>query len=309
MKKIFLTLVLIFAFNLPLYAATEFTIETGAVSSDVIIPDSITYSDDVTSDDVTEYFYSLTGNYKFPTIADALLFANSPEDYLTAKKTSATDEATISGDIPDLSEITLKLGSGYSSANNVIGDDIINFNNYPRISTVEISPSSGTISLYVPGTAERHFNFDGGPSVTLKNLTFEGTSNNAKGGILVGGGEVTFDSVKFQKIDMSGSDGGAANITGGTATFTSCTFENDTAENGGGVNITGGTVTFDGSTEFKNNTANLSGGALFVKGGTVTLASGVTFSGNTATTYGGGAILQFLVIRMKFIQMILNKSK
>jgi len=274
MKKFFLAFLLIFALSLPAYA-TDFTIISGTPSALYTL---VSGDVSVTSDD----FIQLTGVYEFTTIENALSFANDTKAYIN--NTYGLNLELAEDEAENFPDVALKL-----SASN-IGSDAITFSNYGNVTTIEISPSgSSTMTLSTPGTASRHFYFDNsGATITLKNLILNG--NSGVGGVSITNGTVNFDTVTFQNIDVSGSalNGGAAIISGGTANFSGCTFDANTASSGGAVYVSGGTATFDGTTSFTGNTATASGGAIDINGGTVTFSSSSTFSNNTAEN--GGAV-------------------
>lgn len=144
------------------------------------------------------------------------------------------------------------------------------------------------------------------------------TNNTATGSFLSHGGGVNVDS--FNTASVGGP-------SAGTATFTGCTFSNNTAEmEGGGLNLSadlhdvnvttctasnnqtigsggasagggidiehsfGGTVTISGGS-VTNNTAAGSGGGINITFNPNVSISGMTISGNTSTNSGGGSAL------------------
>ena len=282
LKKFFLALIFVAAFSLPA-AATDFIIVSGAVSSDLWYSEIV--SDDTASDDISgeetspDIVYKLNpAPYRFATIKDALEFADSPADYLGLELTDAEDS---------FSNVSMKIQTADSASSSIFGGEI-RMGNYSNISTLDISPSrNDPMTLYTPDSASRHFTFDSSVTVTLTNFVLEGSSGT--GGLLIDNGTVTLDTVVFQNMNLSSANGGAVSVTGGTATFTDCSFTGNTANNGGAVSVTGGSVSFSSGTTFSNNKAGTNGGAILLNASGVTLEiEEITFDSNDAQN--GGAI-------------------
>ena len=275
MKKFVFALFLVFVLSFSA-SATEFII--GTSSADLYTVE--TYSDDVTSEDVTEYHLTAEP-YRFTNIKDALTFANDPATYLGI--TLADGEAA------NFPEVALTLDRSDSTASSIFGGEI-KLSDYPNITTLDINLSGTSKTLYTPSSSARHFTFDSGATVSMKNLIFYG--DNANGGLSISNGTVNLESIKFQYMNLSGSNGGAVSITGGSGhTFKDCEFTNNTASNGGAVSITGGSsISFSGTNSFVNNIASTNGGAILLNASGVTLdLNGITFDSNHAQN--GGAVI------------------
>ena len=88
--------------------------------------------------------------------------------------------------------------------------------------------------------------------------------------------------------------GGAIHVAGGTTTFGSIAFENNSGTLGGAVYSTGGStrITFNSSAVFgladtTYHNAAYRGGALYIDSGTVNFATSASFENNTAHDHGG----------------------
>ena len=160
------------------------------------------------------------------------------------------------------------------------------------LETLTINGGGKKFTTYDDGV--RHFEISGsGPVVTFQRITFD---NNDGGGVLVTEGTVSFDSVTFSGIDVTGLDddssernGAALRIAGGEVRINNATFTSNKADNGGAIHISNGTVNFAGSNTFSANEAETDGGAIQVTGGTVNFSGTNDFKDtNKAGGSGGG---------------------
>jgi hypothetical protein len=163
--------------------------------------------------------------------------------------------------------------------------------------TVKID-GSGHAILDGRGTSTM-FSIDAGGTLIVKGVALQNGyvgGYGSGGAVFVGGGSATFSSCSFvQNTAIDG--GGAVYLGGGSATFSSCLFVNNTGggaygeDGNGGVVLVlyGGSATFS-SCSFVNNTATDQadgGGAVYVGGGSATFSS-CSFVKNTAIL--GGAM-------------------
>lgn len=169
--------------------------------------------------------------------------------------------------------------------------------NFPFNYTIEIpikspDPASQDITEVVfrgtgaltAASGARHFKVVAGGKLTVESgVTLQGLTSG--GGVELMDGEAEFNGTTFKS--NSYADGGAANVSGGRATFSNVKFEsNTTSSNGGAVNVaSGATATFNGAT-FTSNTAT-NGGAVYAAG-TATFSGTNSFTGNSAVR--GGAV-------------------
>jgi hypothetical protein len=116
------------------------------------------------------------------------------------------------------------------------------------------------------------------------------------GGTLGKGGTLIVKGVTLQNgYDSDIADyGGAVALNGGSATFSSCSFVNNTAVGGGAVFVTAfggvGSVTFLSCSFVKNTATSLRGGAVLVASGSAAFSS-CSFVKNTVASYElGGAV-------------------
>jgi hypothetical protein len=129
---------------------------------------------------------------------------------------------------------------------------------------------------------------------TFTGCTFTGNSSPNGGALNIEGAStiVNFTNCSFTGniADVLGATtgtGGVANVSGGTTTFTTCTFTANSSEADAGViGQEGGSITVTGGS-FLNNTGG--GGCVYRSRGGATTAgsatfSGVTFTGNTSPT-------------------------
>ena len=174
-------------------------------------------------------------------------------------------------DLPEGSTITV---NGTITATNDYGND--NRGVIDITKNITIQGQNGASSdmlnanrVSLSTNAHPVFRVSGGKTLTLKNLTLTG----GKG--------------------ISGTFGGAINVTGGgtTAELEGCTIEDCQAEKGGAIGCgKGSTVTLTNTT-IKKCTAHTSGntssgGAIYAEGATVTM-TGCTLTGNKADKQGG----------------------
>ena len=125
-------------------------------------------------------------------------------------------------------------------------------------------------------------------------ITRDGTAPAFRLFYLIGGADLTLDSLNLSNGSSSG-DGGAIYMTGSgggaqgsTLTVSSSTLSGNSASTTGGAISGGGTLVVSNST-FSGNSANHGGGGIRRGGGTLVVSSS-TFSGNSA--FEGGAINQ-----------------
>ncbi|PEN14447.1 hypothetical protein CRI94_05320 [Longibacter salinarum] len=132
-------------------------------------------------------------------------------------------------------------------------------------------------------------------SPTVRNVTFRNNQAIVGGGaVLIQGGSPTFESVVFDQNTATATVGGGAVyvIEADPLTIRQSTFVGNQGLSGGALNISAGTVDIDNS-EFTQNTSADGGGAIFADTGDLTITRSI-FDQNTTsgTTGGGGAIYQ-----------------
>src|SRR5262245_56637368 len=135
-------------------------------------------------------------------------------------------------------------------------------------------------------------------NIRIEGLTFTGGTGNGIGSS--GGGLTLFNSSPaFVGVTFTGNsavNGGGANIGGTNATFDSCIFQNNAANQfGGGLVITGGSRPLFTNTAILNNVSGTgnpfgSGGGIHSNDSSPTFMNS-TIVGNTAR-FAGGGILQ-----------------
>ena len=171
----------------------------------------------------------------------------------------------------------------------------ITFDGSSYSSLRSVTFTGGTL---VAPSGQRHFIVDQRNfALGLSAITLEGYYG---GGVFVNNGTLSADTATFTAIDVTDLDtdslyggdttnGGAVYVlASGTASFTNCSFTNNTASIGGAVYAGAGTVTFIGTASFTGNTSTANGGALYVASGAAVEFTGTpTFSGNTSGTDGG----------------------
>ena len=149
------------------------------------------------------------------------------------------------------------------------------------------------------GVLHRFFKVDTDKTLTIKDLTLHGGAVESEwdqgdiddGGAIYVLGTLVATNVRFEgNIAYAGA--GVFVKTGGEATFTTCTFVNNTASlgSGGGVFVNGdATATFT-TCAFSSNSANFGGGVAMGTRAAATF-NDCAFNSNSATTNGGGVVV------------------
>jgi hypothetical protein len=199
-------------------------------------------------------------------------------------------------------------------ANGIAGANTITFDPAVFTSAKIITLTTGELlvsdSLVVNGpaagltisgnNASRVWDFSGGTTCTLTNMTMTKGNSSSKGGaISEGAGSLTLQGCTVTGSTSSSAGGGV--YVGGTFSASYCTFGGagtlrnsaTSSATGGGLYInSGSSVTISACTIFNNSSASNGGGIQLFGAGTVTL-NNCTISGNTAsgtgtTGVGGG---------------------
>ncbi len=140
----------------------------------------------------------------------------------------------------------------------------------------------------------RHFQVNGGDTLTLLNITLSNGKATDGGGAVRNDGNLVIQNSTLSNNTTTGNYGGAVK-SDGSITITNSVFSNNTAPAGYGgaidIALSTSSVNVTNST-FDNNSANLGGGAL-ASNGIITI-TGSTFKNNVTSssggTSGGGAI-------------------
>ncbi|MGD9405065.1 MAG: right-handed parallel beta-helix repeat-containing protein, partial [Anaerolineae bacterium] len=127
------------------------------------------------------------------------------------------------------------------------------------------------------------FNYASSPALT--NVTFDGNSAGAGGGMdNTGGSAPTLTGCAFSR-NVAADEGGGMHNDGSSPTLIGCTFFENTADAGGGIYNGASSPALTGVT-FAGNSAN-SGGGMHSDGSSPVLIN-CTFTGNSAAGHGGG---------------------
>ena len=127
------------------------------------------------------------------------------------------------------------------------------------------------------------YNYASSPA--LANVTFDGNSASAGGGMdNTGGSSPILTGCTFSR-NTAGDEGGGMHNDGSSPILTGCTFTENTADAGGGIYNGDSSPTLT-SVTFAGNSAN-SGGGMHNDGSSPVLIN-CTFTGNSAVGHGGG---------------------
>lgn len=225
---------------------------------------------------------------------------------------AATFTVNQAGDAGDLTcDATCTLRDAIDDANNLAGDDVINFT--AGLTTVTLSNTEITIanngSLTINGLGANVLTINGGAGtnrifftnqnavVTITDVTLTGGNgrgndifpqnlDGAGGAILVNQGSLTLDRVHVTGNSSTARNGGGVECFVCTFRIRNSTFSNNIANvnSGGGFHTVSGAITIVNST-FSGNTADDQGGGFVIENGTL---RNVTITGNTAGSTGGG---------------------
>ncbi len=142
--------------------------------------------------------------------------------------------------------------------------------------------------------------FTGNGSLTLTNLTLEGSSIEATAPMIRNAGNLVIGSgATIQNV----VGGGAINATAGNITV-SGTIQNCSAAEGGAIYHSGnGTITLNGTGAIQNNTATSgNGGAIWLAGGMVKVSGTSKITGNKAESGNGGAVYADGIVEIEIDQ-------
>ena len=147
----------------------------------------------------------------------------------------------------------------------------------------------GTLSLSVNGCL---LQIGSGQTVIVKNVTFQGRSNNDVPVVRIRSGGIFHMEGNAR---VMGNTSGGVNVSGGTFVMQGGTITSNSSSSGAGVDISGGSFFMQGGT-ISNNTARVSSGnagagGVYVRSGTFNMEGGA-ISGNTSTCAGGVFVLQ-----------------
>ena len=126
-------------------------------------------------------------------------------------------------------------------------------------------------------------------TLTLKDITFDGTDVESRSSMVRNSGELIIDSgATFSNANRTIGSGSAIYQTQGTLTINDdASFTGNSSTNGGAIYIYSGIVDINGGT-FSSNIATGNGGVLYYAGSDTVTVSGGTFENNNAVN--GGAI-------------------
>lgn len=126
-------------------------------------------------------------------------------------------------------------------------------------------------------------------TLTLKDITFDGTDVESRSSMVRNSGELIIDSgATFSNANRTIGSGSAIYQTQGTLTINDdARFTGNSSTNGGAIYIYSGIVDINGGT-FSSNIATGNGGVLYYAGSDTVTVSGGTFENNNAVN--GGAI-------------------
>jgi predicted outer membrane repeat protein len=151
---------------------------------------------------------------------------------------------------------------------------------------------SGTGSLFTIGS---------GRSLTLQDITLEGSSTNdaplvtvsSGGTFTMSGNSSIIDNIYIGTAGVT-TNGGGVNVTNGTFIMSGGMISGNKAINtmppssGGGVFVTGGTFTMSGGTITDNEAGG--GGGVYVHNSILTMSGNATVKDNTASSSIGGGV-------------------
>jgi hypothetical protein len=141
--------------------------------------------------------------------------------------------------------------------------------------------SSGTDPVITVGT---------GVTLTLRNITLTGNTDNNAPLIKVNGGRLVLEDGARITGNTSNRDGGGVLVYGGSFEMSGGTIFDNTSDYGGGVLVTGGSFKMSGGTISDNTSVH--GGGVYVYGSASFEMSGnAVVSGNVAGSSGGGVML------------------
>ncbi|MEZ6059078.1 MAG: DUF4347 domain-containing protein [Planctomycetaceae bacterium] len=137
--------------------------------------------------------------------------------------------------------------------------------------------------------SDRIFELTGTGNLTLSGMKIIGGAGDtyAGGAVDNNGGSLTVTDVVFDGNNVGNADGGTIYSTG-TTVLNRVTILNSSAINGGAINVSGGTATLTNVT-ISSSTATFDGAAVRVNAGSATINFS-TIAGNTATSGHGGGV-------------------
>ena len=129
-------------------------------------------------------------------------------------------------------------------------------------------------------------------TASISGMTFMWNEATTRGGAIWSNSDLTVDNCMFHNNiaqELTASNGGAIHLSGGTATLTDVTMEQNSSNDAGGIYVsTGATLNLGGKSTLKDNSSLEHGGGGIVNEGTVNLSGEVTITKNSCKTDGGG---------------------
>ena len=237
-------------------ATFHLTEGTHTVTEPIVLPGKDNYSSDVS--------YTVTGDGKATLSgggSSQIFVVNADNSHVTIK------------------DLTLTAGSSTASGGLVsVQHTGPLFENCAFTATDNQANTGGALRISEAGLGKGYFN----------NCTFSG-NKGSNGGVVVitnSGTEVTFNSCTFTGNNATGG-GGVLYGTNGTATFSNCIIDGNSAKEGGAFSSTSGTVRINGGS-ISNNSATSNGGAIYCadKQKPVFYINGCSLIDNTAAQNG-----------------------
>jgi predicted outer membrane repeat protein len=125
-----------------------------------------------------------------------------------------------------------------------------------------------------------------GGGLTMSGLTLR---NDQGQGIVAYGAQLSLEEIQFEEMGITGSDGSALSIFGGSATIRECSFDDGLGRYGGAIYMASLADVLIESSRFSGHQASY-GGAIYSYGASLVL-NDVEISSNTADNNGGGILL------------------